>query len=160
MNSTLRNVFFRSSAALLILTAIAKFISGTGSAAILDRPDPVFMIPYRHVFFVSGGIELAVALVCLFSKSLWLQSHLLAWLATQFFAYRLGGHWMNVHYCGCLRYVDRCAWNRGKHYQPNFIAYPLLLGYWELCYRCSMLLAEWEDILRSSVRADNIHSSE
>jgi len=102
MRKKLIDSYIYSSAALLILTATAKFVSITGRAQILNQADPIFIVPYRTVFFLTGGIEVAVALVCFFSKRLWLRSCLLAWMATQFLAYRLGIGLINVHYCGCL----------------------------------------------------------
>jgi hypothetical protein len=87
---------------MLILTAAAKFVSSAGSAPILDHDAPLFMLPYRYVFFGVGLIEVIVAGICVFTKNMRVQCGLLGWLATQFVAYRIGSRWLGVHYCGCL----------------------------------------------------------
>jgi hypothetical protein len=50
-----------------------------------------------------GGIEVAVALVCIFSKRTWLPAGLVAWLATGFLAYRIGLVAVGYHRpCSCM----------------------------------------------------------
>jgi hypothetical protein len=96
-------LFIRSAGVLLIITATAKFVSTGGSARILQNPDPVLSIPFRHVFWFVGAIEIITAVVCLFGKSIRLQAGLVAWLATNFALYHLG--LLLVGYqkpCSCL----------------------------------------------------------
>ena len=50
MAGKLINLFFVSSGFVLILTAMAKYLSSFGSVQILNMPDPVFNIPFRDVF--------------------------------------------------------------------------------------------------------------
>jgi len=88
---------------LLLLAAIAKFVSASGNAHVLQVSDPIFGIAFRRVFWIVGTIELGVALVCFSSKSVVLQSGLLAWLATSFLVYRLGLMWTGYQKpCACL----------------------------------------------------------
>ena len=95
--------FIRSVGVLLIITATAKFISTSGSAHILQNPDPILSIPFRHVFLIVGALELIVAAVCFFGKSVELQAGLIALLATNFALYRLGLLLVGYHKpCSCL----------------------------------------------------------
>lgn len=89
MKLNVKSAFFISAAVLLIVTAVAKFISVTGSSKILDGPDPLLSISFRRVLLLSGGIEILVAMVCLISRNIWRKSVLVAWLATLFLIYRI-----------------------------------------------------------------------
>jgi hypothetical protein len=95
--------FIHSSGILFLLTAVAKLISGFGTAAILNNPDPVFLISFRHLFYAVAAAELSVAAVCLFNKNRKLQAGLIAMLATNFMLYRFGLYWQGYHSpCPCL----------------------------------------------------------
>lgn len=84
------NFFVYSAGVLLALTAIAKFVSSAGDARVLQNPDPILAIPFRHVFWIVGAIELIIALVCFLGKRLGLQAGLVAWLTTSFLVYHVG----------------------------------------------------------------------
>lgn len=95
--------FIHSSGILFLLTAGAKLISVTGTAAILNNPDPVFLISFRHIFYAAAVAELSVAAICLFNKNRELQAGLIAMLATNFMLYRLGLYWQGYRSpCPCL----------------------------------------------------------
>lgn len=95
--------FVRSTIPLLLCTAIAKLISSTGSAQILQFPDPILMLPFQWVFWIVGGIELLVVSICIFAKQPAFKLASLAWLATMFLAYRFGLWWIDWHRpCKCL----------------------------------------------------------
>jgi len=95
--------FIYSAGCLLLATAIAKFISASGSASILHSPDPILSIKSRYVLCFLGAIEFAIGLICAFSKRQWLQAGLIAWLATNFLLYRLGLEWIGHRKpCSCL----------------------------------------------------------
>jgi hypothetical protein len=95
--------FMVSVGMLLLTTAAAKLVSAGGNARILQFPDPIFAIPFRQVFWVVGGLELVVALICLFSNRARLQAGLVAWLATSFVIYRLALNLSGYHSpCHCL----------------------------------------------------------
>lgn len=103
MQRKLISLFVYSAGTLLLVTAIAKFISASGSASILQNPDPIMAVPFRQVFWAVGVLELAVALVCFFGKRMRLQTGLIAWLASNFIVYRLGLHWIGYSKpCHCL----------------------------------------------------------
>lgn len=97
------NIFLRSASALLVVAAIAKLVSSAGSARIMQNPDPILAIPFRHVFWIVGGIELVIAMVCIFDKRIEIKAGLVAWLATSFLVYRIGLILVGYHKpCSCL----------------------------------------------------------
>ena len=97
------NYFIFVSGVCLVLSAVAKLISISGEAGILRELDPVFGISFKHLLLLAGLIECAVAAICLFSNRVWVQSILLAWLASCFLLYRFGMLWVGYHkLCPCL----------------------------------------------------------
>jgi hypothetical protein len=70
--------FLQPAGVLLLITAFAKLVSGFGSARILESSDPLLSISFRHVFWIVGTLELAIALVCFFGKRVGLQAGLVA----------------------------------------------------------------------------------
>jgi len=103
MAGKLINLFFVSSGFVLILTAMAKYLSSFGSVQILNMPDPVFNIPFRDVFRAAAIVELLVACVCLFVKSIYLRASVLAWVSSIFVVYRFGLVYLHYHKpCNCL----------------------------------------------------------
>ncbi len=103
--SNLIRVFLISAAFFLAITAAAKIFSSFGHAIILKTDDPLLKLSYRHLFWLVGGIELAIAGVCVFGKNVWLQAGLLAYLATNFVIYRFGINYMGFHVCPCMGYL-------------------------------------------------------
>jgi hypothetical protein len=98
-----QTIFLYSAAVILIVTAVAKLYSATGSLRILDHSDPMLMLSNRQVFMLVGLIELAVAGYCLWGRALSLKLLSTAWLATMFGLYRVGLWWTGPHgSCGCL----------------------------------------------------------
>lgn len=96
-------VFVFSAGLLFLATALAKLISGAGSARILQSPDPILDIPFRHVLLIVGGIEMLVAMLCLFSSRAQLQAGVIALLSTNFILYRFGLWLVGWHRpCACL----------------------------------------------------------
>lgn len=80
-----------------------KFVSASGEARSLNLSDPLLYLSNRQVFLLVGALELVVAGYLVFGKHLKLQLLALAWLTTNFAAYRLAMWWGNVSRpCGCL----------------------------------------------------------
>jgi hypothetical protein len=103
MQIKLIRIFLLSAAGVLLITAAAKIVSSFGGAQLLQKPDPLFGISFRNLFWVVSSTELAVALICFYDKRILLQAGLVAWLATSFVAYRLGLLWIGYHKpCSCL----------------------------------------------------------
>jgi hypothetical protein len=87
----------------LLLIAVAKFVSTTGNGKILLAADPLTGFQFGNLFRIVGGIEIAIALVCFCGKRTWLPAGLVAWLATSFLAYRIGLVLVGWHKpCSCL----------------------------------------------------------
>ena len=103
MSKGLIALFIWSSGCLLLLTAVAKLISISGSARVLDTSDPIFSIPFRQSLGICALAELSVAAVCLFVSNRILQAGLIALLATNFVLYRFGLYWVGYgSACPCL----------------------------------------------------------
>ena len=103
MQLRLVRLFIFLAAILLFATAAAKILSGLGDARVLQRHDPIFGIPYRHLFFLIGFLELAVSLFCFFGKRLIFKSGLVAWLSTCFLLFHLSLPWVGYKRpCPCL----------------------------------------------------------
>jgi len=76
---------------------LIRFVIAAGNAQVLALPDPMLGIPLRFAVLLVGGIELAIALVCLFGRQTKFQTGLLAWLSTNFVVLWIGLFWMNLH---------------------------------------------------------------
>jgi hypothetical protein len=72
-----------------LVTAIAKLISACGTAAVLEIPDPILDISFRHLLWIIGISELIVALFCIFGNRTSFPTWLVAWFATSFLVYRI-----------------------------------------------------------------------
>ncbi|HEY5298230.1 MAG TPA: hypothetical protein VIK59_09910 [Verrucomicrobiae bacterium] len=90
MPTTLIRIFIYSAGALLLAAASAVFMTNWANAGFGTAHDPIFGITIRNVFWIVGGIELAVALVCLFGRPTSLQLTLVLWLSINLVVYRLG----------------------------------------------------------------------
>jgi hypothetical protein len=60
MNSKEANWFYKSAAALLLLTALAKLYSAGGSARVLQVQDKLFHLGYQPVVIFAALIEATV----------------------------------------------------------------------------------------------------
>lgn len=89
--------FIRFAGAILLTAALIRFVTAAGSAQALALPEPMLGIPLRLSLLLVGGIELAIALVCLFGSQTKFQIGLLAWLSTNFAVLWIGLFWMNLH---------------------------------------------------------------
>jgi len=98
--------FIFSAGCLFLVTAVAKFISASGSAKILQNADPLFPISFRYVFIFAAIIEMIIGTICFLRKKEMLQAWLLAWLSTFFLLYRLGLVIVGYHEaCPCLGHL-------------------------------------------------------
>jgi predicted RNA-binding Zn-ribbon protein involved in translation (DUF1610 family) len=89
--------FIKSAGAILLVSALARFLIAASNAPFLFLPDSLLGIPLRYALLAIGGIELFVALVCLFGKYAGIQSAWLAWLATNYVVFQTGLFWMHCH---------------------------------------------------------------
>jgi hypothetical protein len=96
-------LFIVSAALVFMVAGVSKFINSAGHSRILLEHDPVVGLTFKYLTRAVGGVEVAVALVCVFGGRILLQAGLLAWLATTFLAYRLGLVWIGYQKsCSCL----------------------------------------------------------
>ena len=104
MKLTLPRIFIYSAGLLLLITGGAKLYSTAGNAHILQLPDPILIMSFRHIFWIVGILELIVAAICFSNISIGLQGGLVACLATSFLVYRLGLVLIGYHKpsCSCL----------------------------------------------------------
>jgi len=85
------------------LTALAKLVSATGNARILDLGDPLLGPENRLVLTGVGTLEAGVAIFLFIGRTRWLQLSLTAWMASNFLVYRLALWWTDAPKpCGCL----------------------------------------------------------
>jgi hypothetical protein len=120
-------LFFLSAGVLLLLTAAAKLLSSSGSMGILDYPDPVFLISYRHELPLAALIELAVAFVCFFGKQISWRAMTVASLASALIVYRVAAFIIRPEkMCPCLGTLTQ-----DLHIAPKAanIAMLIILGY-------------------------------
>jgi hypothetical protein len=96
--------FIISAAVILALTGGAKLFSAFGPARLLDSPDPMFGVPFRHLMLLTGVLEVIVALFCVWTSSPYVSALMISWLSVLFVAYRVGLHWLGAgdRPCGCL----------------------------------------------------------
>ncbi len=84
--------FVLSASIVLLATGLAKIFSINGSQGILDLPDPIFGIQFRHLMLFMGLLETITAAICLGTLKLKGKANigLIAWIASGFMIYRLG----------------------------------------------------------------------
>lgn len=98
-----KKLFCLSATAIFFVTGIAKILSASGNAEILQRSDPLLGMSFRHLILIAAILELAVAGVCLFGKSRTISIIIVAWLAAGLLTYRLGLWWIGWRRpCSCL----------------------------------------------------------
>ncbi len=96
-------MFVKVAGTILAITGIAKVWSGFGNSKFLAVVDPIIGIKFGTLMLLVGVAEIAIALVCFFSKRQTLALGLVAWMSTNFVVYRLGLWWMDWKKpCSCL----------------------------------------------------------
>ena len=82
-------LFIRVGGAILLAAALVRFLIAAGNAPALTLPEPVIGISLKSAVLLVGGIELVVALFCLFGRWPWFQLGGLALVATVYAVYVL-----------------------------------------------------------------------
>jgi hypothetical protein len=84
------SIYLNSAGALLLALASALFlINWTSPVDVVQPRDPVLLLSIRDLSWIISGIAAVLALVCFFSKHSTLPIVLLAWLAVNFWIYRI-----------------------------------------------------------------------
>lgn len=86
--------YIPSAGLLLAITGTAKLLASKGDSEFLAIVDPIVGIKFGQLMLAVGAAEIAIALVCFFSKRQTLALGLVAWMSTNFVVYRLGLWWM------------------------------------------------------------------
>jgi len=95
--------FCLSAGIIFLITGSAKIWSSFGNAELLQRFDPILNINFRCLLLIVGILELILALFCLLNKSKTVAITMVAFLAGNLLAYRLGLWWIGWHRaCACL----------------------------------------------------------
>jgi hypothetical protein len=95
--------FIVTAGVILSVTGIAKIFGSLGQARLLYVSDPLLGIAFGHLMFLTGMMEVFIALICFFSDWRFLSLGLVAWLGTSFALYRFGLWWMGWRRpCACL----------------------------------------------------------
>jgi hypothetical protein len=89
--------FIKLAGAILLVAALIRFSIAAGNAQFLLLPDPLLGIPLRYAVLIVGGIELGVALICLFGKQIEVQIAWLAWMGANYILFRIGLLLMHCH---------------------------------------------------------------
>lgn len=97
MSQKLTRAFVLSAGGLLLAAALARFFIFVENSPLLHRPDALLGIPLQLGVVLVGGVELGVALACLFGTRTGLQAALLAWASLNYLVFRIGLVWMGVH---------------------------------------------------------------
>lgn len=88
--ASLPRLFIYSAGALLLAAALGMFISIWAGTGLIHPHDPLFGMTMPKFFCIVGGLELLIALICLFGKQSSLQVVLVLWLAMSFTVYETG----------------------------------------------------------------------
>ena len=103
----LKSIFLYSSAIILLLTAVAKLYSASGTSRILTYPDPLLAIKYKPLMLIAALCELAVAAVVLHSRNDKLKYLSLLWISLNFALYHIGYAVLGLpqQLCPCLGHL-------------------------------------------------------
>ena len=91
---SLPRLFVHSAGALLLAAATGMFISIWAGRGLIHPHEPLLGMSLPEFFWIVGGLELSIGLICLFGKQTTLQATLVLWLAINFAAYQAGLWWM------------------------------------------------------------------
>jgi hypothetical protein len=106
MRNKVTKYFIYLTVMILLVTATAKLVSATGHARILNLRDPLLPLTSRQLLVAGAGLEFFVTALLLFGRGSGVKLAAIAWLASNFMAYRLGLVWIGVDEpCWCLGHV-------------------------------------------------------
>ena len=101
--TAMQRFFISSAIVILLLSAVAKFVSATGTARILSQRDPLIGLSYRRVLLFGAAIESVTVVALLATRVRSRQLATLAWLSLLFAAYRVGSALIGApRLCPCL----------------------------------------------------------
>lgn len=131
---------FNTSAGLLLLALGLVHLLGNQGRELVQPPDPVLLVSSRYLFWGLGGVELIVALVCLWARTPQLPAMLVAWLTSNLLVYRVALFWFGVS--DVKAYYDTMANAFGVSARTVDVLMMLAVGYL-LVGSCVALLRLW-----------------
>lgn len=131
---------FSTSAGLLLLALGLAHLLGNQGRELVQPPDPVLVVSSRYLFWGLGGVELIVALVCLWARSPQLPAVLVAWLTSNLLVYRVALFWFGVY--DVKAYYDTMANAFGVSVRTMDVLMTLAVAYL-LVGSCVALLRLW-----------------
>jgi len=99
------NWFFKASAVMLVLTAMAKLYSSFGSAKVLVVQDELLHLGYRPLLISVALLEIGVAAFLIRGRSDFRKCLVMFWLSGNFLSYHLGNYLLGIHLCPCLGHL-------------------------------------------------------
>jgi hypothetical protein len=126
MNSKFLKSFNTSAGFIFLAMAIAHFIGNQGEATI-QPPDPIFDVSSRYLFWILAGVEMLVAIVCLFTKLTSLKTLSIFWLTSNLLIYRLFLYYFGVH--SVRAYYSTMAYSFGVSVDTTNVLMALLTAY-------------------------------
>ncbi len=88
---------------ILIITGGLKVWGAFGDSEMLKLADPIFGLPFRHLMWFVGILEIVVAVFCLCRRQSYLSIYALVWLTSSFVIYRIALKWVGWKKpCSCL----------------------------------------------------------
>ena len=61
--------FAKTAGVILLVTGIAKVLSGLGKASVLAAPDPIFVLPFGKLLLAVGAVEVVISVMCFHAES-------------------------------------------------------------------------------------------
>jgi hypothetical protein len=98
-----KHPFLRTAGVILVVTGLAKIVSVFGTARLLDLPDPILNVTFRHLLLAVGVAEIVIGMASLFLINQGATLLAMAWLTSAFLVYRWGLWFSGWHSpCHCL----------------------------------------------------------
>lgn len=94
--TSLPRLFIYSAGVLLLAAVLGMFFSIEAGRGLIHPHEPLSGINLPVFFSIVGGLELAVALICLFGQNALLQTSLVLWLAINLGVYQGGLWWLGI----------------------------------------------------------------
>jgi hypothetical protein len=132
-------LFYRSAAFLLLLTAAAKLYSATGNARMLSMSDAFLPVNNRLLMVAVAAAEVVVAACLLRRSQALMPARALFWLSGNFALYRIGISAMGIKYCPCLGTLGQKLPVTQAHLNMILTGAGALLVFWQRIHSLARL---------------------
>ena len=118
--------FIQSAGVLLLAAALVSFLGNLAGLGHLHPHDPLLAVSMPVLFWIFGGVALAIAWLCLFGRKASIQLGAVLWFAANLCVYQFGVLWQNPRsFSACL--LDAAAAFGVSHDLVNFTLRSLTL---------------------------------